>query len=232
MSNNHDSPERIAGPEKESAEQRREARVRCESEVTLENLEKIGFTGGRMANYGSGGFYFESNTFLTPGSIIFVGIADSPYCKHRDTYECHRVQIRWIRALHDSKYRFGYGVQHLDPIRAYESGNEEYFYDIPKYLKLILTEPRETRRHKRKAATKAVYFAFERGRSFGRGTIGNFSGGGMYIETKTLLPAGRVIYLVIPGTRYDRGVMVKARVVHAGSSGIGVQVTGIIKCRT
>ena len=52
---------------------------------------------------------------------------------------------------------------------------------------------------------------------------------GIFIETKNRLRVGRFIRLVIPGTKIDNGVMLKARIVRRTLSGFGVRLVGIQK---
>jgi len=101
---------------KEHNEKRSEERYGYRCAIIRENLETGMVVIGQMHNYSIGGFYFESNTILQTGDIVFLGTPDSPYRLEAPLYECHRVQIKWRKALVRSRYRFAYGVQHLDPI--------------------------------------------------------------------------------------------------------------------
>ncbi len=211
----------------EHAEKRRDDRYRHRSPIIRENLETGLVIIGQMHNYSIGGFYFESNTILGPGDIVFLGIPDSPYQLEVSLYECHRVTIKWRKDLHHSRYRHAYGVQHLDPIGIDPEFTERYYCDIPEYLDLLGGVSPDLRRFGRKRMAASVYFT-ARDCLF-KGLIRDVSRSGIFIETRNRLTVGRVIRLVVPGTKFDNGVMLKGRIVHRSYSGFGVKLLGIHK---
>jgi len=212
---------------KEHNEKRSEERYGYRCAIIRENLETGMVVIGQMHNYSIGGFYFESNTILQTGDIVFLGTPDSPYRLEAPLYECHRVQIKWRNALVRSRYRFAYGVQHLDPIGIDPDFTERYYCDMPEYLDLITGVSPELRRFERKRMSTSVYFT-AREHLF-KGLIRDVSRRGIFIETKNRLKVGRFIRLVIPGTKIDNGIMLKARIVHRTLSGFGVKLVGIQK---
>jgi hypothetical protein len=185
---------------------------------------------GRLYNYGRGGFYFESDTYIQPGRIIFAGIQKSPYAEPPGAYECHRVKIKWCRGLYFSRFKYGYGVQHLDPVENYLNDFDQYYYDIPKYLNLILANEADLRKRKRKPVRKPIYFSS--GVKYCEGMIKNISSSGFYIETRERLEPDQIIRLIIPGTRFDGRTLLKAQVVHEDAFGFGVRILGILKPRS
>jgi hypothetical protein len=126
-----------------------------------------------------------------------------------------------------SRYRFAYGVQHLDPIGIDPDFTERYYCDMPEYLDLITGVSPELRRFERRRMSTSVYFT-AREHLF-KGLIRDVSRRGIFIETRNRLKVGRFIRLVIPGTKIDNGVMLKARIVHRTLSGFGVKLVGIQK---
>ena len=195
--------------------------------AVIESLDSIPSVSACIANYSSSGLYFESDTLITPGTNIYLGIFGSPYGDAAADYECHRVKIRWCKDLYNAKFKYGYGAQHVDPIGAYARDEAQHFYDLPQYLKLMMENGRESRKYPRKPAARPLVFSSPD--RCGEGTITNVSKGGLFIETKSALEVGARITLAVPGTRFDKGLALKAEVVRITSSGFGVKLLGILK---
>ncbi|MFZ0243057.1 MAG: PilZ domain-containing protein [Desulfobacterales bacterium] len=208
-------------------EKRRDDRYGYHSPIIRENLDTGMIVIGRMHNYSQGGFSFESNAVLKAGDIDVLGISESPYPRGVPLHESHRVKIRWRKDLHDSRYRYLYGVQHLDPIDSEPEIIERYYCDIPEYLNLITGMSPEMRKYERKRLSTAVYFTARR-RLF-KGLLRDVSRSGIFIETRDRLAVGRFIRLVVPGTQFDNRFMLKGRVVHTTHSGFGVRLVGVQK---
>ena len=211
-------------------DRRRNGRIYHSTSAIIESLDSISSENATVINYSNGGLYFESDALITPGAIIYLGIFDSPYHRPDTTYECHRVKIRWCKDLYRSDYKYGYGGQHLDPIGAYTDTAREKLYDIPKYLKLILADKannKDNRTHPRKPVSKKVLFTSAN--QFYEGTITNVSKGGFFITTTHNFVAGNTIHLVVPGTKFDQGIMIKAEIVRNTTAGIGVKLLGLLK---
>jgi hypothetical protein len=51
----------------------------------------------------------------------------------------------------------------------------------------------------------------------------------MFIETKENFAEGQTLRLVIPGTKIDKGIMLKGEIKHLNRKGIGVQFKRILK---
>lgn len=206
---------------------RKNDRIDYSAGAVIESLDSIALTSARIVNYSSGGLYFESNALIPPGTIIYLGIVGSPYVESPAEHECHRVKVKWCKDLYYSDFTYGYGAQHLDSIGAYSRDEERHFYDIPRYLKLMMEDGRESRKFPRKAAAKTVIFSSPE--RCCEGTITNISKNGLFIETKTGLDTGGRINLIVPGTKFDKGLMLRAEVVRATASGVGVRLLGILK---
>ncbi|MFZ0614652.1 MAG: PilZ domain-containing protein [Desulfobacterales bacterium] len=208
-------------------EKRRDDRYGYHSPIIRENLDTGMILIGRMHNYSRGGFSFESNAALKAGDIAVLGISESPYPRDAPLHESHRVKIRWRKDFHHSRYRYLYGVQHLDPIGSEPEIIERYYCDIPEYLNLISGMSPEMRKFERKRLSTAVYFT-TRQRLF-KGLLRDVSRSGLFIETRGRLAVGGFIRLVVPGTKFDNRFMLRGRVVHTTVSGFGVRLLGIQK---
>ena len=209
---------------------RHNGRIYYSARAVIESLEATPTERAMVTNYSDGGLYFESDALITPGAIIYVGISESPYRQSTTTYECHRVRVKWCRDLYRSEFKYGYGVQHLDPIDSYTHENGEQSYDIPQYLKLIIAanaKNKECRKHPRKPANRKVLFTAAN--QYFEGTITDVSKGGLFIATADKFTTGERIHLVVPGTKFDSGVMIKAEIVRIAATGIGVKLLGLLK---
>ncbi|MFZ0614522.1 MAG: PilZ domain-containing protein [Desulfobacterales bacterium] len=195
--------------------------------AVIESLDSISSESACIANYSSSGLYFESNALITPGTNIYLGIFGSPYGDAAADYECHRVKIRWCKDLYNEDFKYGYGAQHVDPIGAYSRDEAQHFYDLPRYLKLMMENGRESRKYPRKPAARPLLFSSPD--RCGEGTIANVSKGGLFIETTCAVEVGARINLAVPGTRFDKGLALRAEVVRSTPSGIGVKLLGILK---
>lgn len=201
-------------------EQRRNFRFRHLSLVFLENLDAGPFRLGQLSNYSNGGFYFESDTLLETSDDIYIGIQDSPYSPEENVYECHRVEIIWRKELKDAAFRYGYGARHLDHPTPNIDELLRYFGNIPEHIKAILSLDPEERKHRRKAVNRRVSVYRE-------GILKNVSRSGMFIESRNGLRVGEILYIKIPGTRFDNDTLIRARVVRKERTGIGVKVLGV-----
>lgn len=201
-------------------EQRRNFRFRHRARVFLENLDTGPVRLGHLVNYSNGGFYFESDTLLETSDDIYLGIQNSPYHCDENVYECHRVEIVWRKTLTDATHRYGYGARHLDNPTPNIDELIRYFGNIPKHIKAMLSLDKEERSHERKAVNRRVSV-------YRPGILKNVSRRGMFIESQNGLRVGEVLYIKIPGTRFDNDTMLKARVVRKESTGIGVKVIGV-----
>ena len=213
-------------------EKRKNSRVAHRSQIVRESLITGTVVIGLMNDYSLGGFSFKSNNLIPLNDTIFLGLKESPYATISHSYECHKVKIKWRKDVLRSRYRYSYGVQHLDPIGVFPEYTEQYYCDIPRYRELVSTVNKELRtqdlrKFNRKQMATSVYFVAEN--NIYRGLIRDLSRGGIFIESKNRMEVHQHIRLVIPGTKFDNGVMIRALVVHQSKSGFGVQLLGILK---
>jgi len=207
----------------EPEEQRKDARFEHDSELVIRGPDADAAIPGRMQNFSSRGFYFESDMFIPPGKTVLIGIYDSPYADAPMSFECHRVKIQWRRSLSNAAHRYGYGVERLDP-PAEETG-EPTIDELPVLLDDRPVEDR--RKNERKAFLSSVSFICDR--KYYAGVTKDISSGGLFIRIDKPLKVGQTLNLAIPNTSCEKGHMLRARIVHLESHGIGVKIVGILK---
>jgi Tfp pilus assembly protein PilZ len=215
-------------------DRRKSDRSNYETAVALESLDANTSMVATMFNYSKEGLYFETDTFITPGKEIFIGIAKSPYSHGTSKYECHRVQVKWIKELYESSYRYGYGVKHHDPIECSQAnivitGNNEQNVDFENQEEADTETAQGMRKHPRKTFTRPVYFSTQN--RYYQGRVKDISRGGMYVKTTDEFSIGQVLHLVIPETKYDKNVLIRGEVVRSSKSGMGIKFTGLLKRR-
>ena len=209
------------------SERRKNKRNPHKTNISLESLDPGTSMVATMFNYSRGGLYFESDTFISPGTEIFIGISGSPYSSESTTYECHRVKVKWLKELYDSPYRYGYGVEHNDPVECSAASVIVAESDEDDHQKEEEESEMELRKHPRKSFTKPVYFSTDN--RYYQGLIKDISRGGLFIQTDESFSLGNEIHLVIPNTKYDKNVMIKGKVVRMSQAGVGVKFTGLVK---
>ena len=210
-----------------SKERRKNKRADHETAVALESLEADAPLVAKMFNFSRGGLYFESDSFISPGKEVFLGISQSPYSRDPSTYECHRVKIKWMKELYDSPYRYGYGVEHRDTVECFAVNGGES--DINgKELQVERVDKRtDSRRHPRKTLARPVYLSAQS--KYFQGLIRDISRGGIFVETDDRFSVGQVLKLVIPETKYDKNVMIRGEIVRLSQAGVGIKFTGIYR---
>ena len=198
----------------ENPESRDNARIQFKSPVTIENLKAGVIYQARMLNYSKHGLYFETDSLLTLGEEVFIGIEYSPYSDAQDMYECLRAKIMWRRELPTSYFKYGYGVRFsidYDKQRA-QTGN----------LKIV----EDQRQHRRKPYSKSIVYATKK--HLIRGLTKDISPSGVFIETGSALHAGQTITLAIP-LKKARTAKIKGQVVWSSPDGFGVKFLRIKK---
>ncbi len=208
-------------------EQRANERFRYETLISHECLENGISSRAKMYNFSRGGFYFESDIFLLPEEHIFIGIQKSPYAYNLNGYECHLVQVKWRKELHDSAYHYGYGVQHKIPVEYIAKATGTVHHD--KKAEPVKVS-KESRKHARIPYSNLIFFTLQN--QYYEGSIRNISRGGVFIKTKSDLSVGQIIRIVIPGTKIDKGLMLRGKIVHITQDGIGVKFIGFLKDKT
>ena len=209
------------------SERRKNKRNAHKTSIALESLDPGTSMVATMYNYSRGGLYFESDTFISPGKEIFIGISGSPYAAEFNTYECHRVQVKWLKELYNSPYRYGYGVEHHNPVECSAAAIVAAEPNESQQLQKVKESEMELRKHPRRSFSKPVYFSADN--RYYQGLIRDISRGGLFIQTADSFALGNEIHLVIPDTKYDKNVMIKGRIVRSSPSGVAIKFTGLVK---
>ena len=198
----------------ENPENRDNARIKYKSPVTIENLKAGVIYQARMLDYSKYGLYFETDSLLSLGEEVFIGIEYSPYADSHNTYECLRAKIMWRRELPTSYFKFVYGVKFsidYDKQRS-QSGN----------LKIV----EDQRKHQRKPYAKPIVYATKN--QLIKGLTKDISPAGVFIETNNILHAGQTITLAIP-LKKAKTAKIKGQIVWSNRDGFGVRFLRIKK---
>ena len=192
-------------------EKRTSPRSICNIPAVVQELDERYIFNAKIINYDKNGLYFETNIRLDSGKEIYIGFDESPSMSRPHTFH---VEILWIKKLTKSIYNYGYGAKHNHG--SYNRKSED----------LDLAEKAELRKNARRRFCKAVFLILVN--DYYQGMSKNISRGGIFIETRNHFSIGKIIKLVIPGTKIDNGVMIKGKVVHIDQNGIGVKFTNLI----
>ena len=207
----------MANYDSDQIEKRKETRFTHRSRIFIENI----FGGeGLMLNFSQNGFYFESDKKLELDKNILVGIVNSPYNNPIDEYDYKQVRINRIIEPDNSRFKYGYGVK----IIGSPTGKEKSEFRKRDY------KTNDSRKYERKEIDKEVFFVY--GVDYFIGFIQNISKNGMFIKAEGDFRVDEFVKLTIPKTKYDKGTMIKAKIVRVDDHGIGVKVVGILKSKS
>ncbi len=199
------------------ADKRSQPRTIYNMTVQIQELNDPSIHGARIGNYSRNGLYFETDRALHPGAEIYLGIDNSLYEASSTVHNRYRAKIVWIKKLENSIHNYGFGAEDTtDAEKQNPPGSE-------------LNEGTDFRKHPRKPYVKSVFFISQH--QYHKGLINNISSGGVFIETKNGFSVGQIIKLVIPGTKIDKGVMLKGEVLHLSQTGIGVKFKSLLNNR-
>ncbi len=196
-------------------EKRSSPRSICNIPAVVQELDDRYIFNAKIINYDKNGLYFETNIQLDPGKEIYIGFDESPPGSRPHTFH---AEILWIKRLTKSIYNYGYGAKHIHG--SYTQKSED----------LDLAEKAELRKNARRRFCKSVFLILVN--DCYQGMSKNISRGGIFIETRNHFSIGQIIKLVIPGTKIDKGVMIKGEVVRISQNGIGVKFTKLIRSKT
>jgi hypothetical protein len=166
-------------------------------------------------NRDNNGLYFETSIHLNRGEVIYIGYDESSSGSSPQT---HQAEILWAKRLTNSHYNYGYGAKYI------HGGSNQKSED------LNFADEAELRKNARRQFCKSVFILLVN--DYYQGRSKNLSRSGIFIETTLRISVGQSIKLVIPGTKIDKGVMLKGRVVHKNQDGIGIRFTKLIKAKT
>lgn len=193
-------------------ERRTERRTIHKSPAKIKNCKTGVFNNARMVNYSDKGIYLETNTMLSAGTTIYLGIENSPYISVSGVYDVYQAKILWRKQLKSAFYHYGYGVE-LTLVSDNQHSPSIVFNELRKY--------------RRKPYTKSVCFSSQNKRH--RGLIKNISPNGVFIETHDSLSVGQKIELDIPGTKTGSDRILIGSVVRVSSTGVGVRFKATIE---
>ena len=201
-------------------EKRDDVRIVYKSPITVEDLKAGKTYRARMVNYSKNGLYFETNRLLDSVTEIYIEMENSPKASSSfDLKERYQAEIIWHKKLEDSLYNHGYGVRYIygSDIENLQSSG----------LKDTKNNSEDLRRHPRRSYRKKVLLTFQN--QHYEGLANNISNGGIFIETNDKLSVGQIIRLVIPGTKIDKGVMLKGEIIHVKPEGVGVKFKSLLR---
>ncbi len=187
-------------------ENRDKTRFDHESDVTLEDKDNDVKRNARMYNYSDHGLYIEADHLLEPQTEIRIGIANSPYARKPDQYECFLGVIKWRKNLKRSVYNFGYGIEII---------NEKDSIDNLKQTS------EGSRRHPRKKFAIPVKYTSD-DQDY-EGTTGNVSSGGVFIKTRDPVPVGENVTIEIPLKTKGKIKRLKGKVTWSSRKGFGAK---------
>ena len=189
------------------SEKRDSTRFEYESRIAIKDPER-GLTGiSKMFNYSETGLYFEADFRLEPGTIIFIGLKDSPLSTPPSSNGYHAATIRWRQPLEESFYTYGYGVELVD------DGLDKKHTDRP-----------DCRRHKRKRCSLPI--RYKANGAIYYGLVENISRGGIFVQTDDVASVGQKLVFEILLETKDRIVKMAGRIVHSDGKGFGVEFDG------
>jgi len=199
------------------AENRKFARATLKSPVIVSKLNSRNLHTARMVNYSSNGMYLETDRLIPPEQEIFIGFENLPSGFSTDAPKGYRAKVIWQKKLKESIFDYGYGVNIISA------------YKIPKSQTRGVRRKQDRRKHPRRPYQKPVFFTGQN--KYFEGIIKNISQNGAFIEINNNFSEGQSIRLVIPGTKIDKGMMLKSSIVRKDKDGIGVKFLELKKQR-
>ncbi|MGD8990087.1 MAG: PilZ domain-containing protein [Desulfobacterales bacterium] len=190
-------------------ERRSGARIEFKSPLKIKNLESGTFSNARMVNYGDRGLYFESNSTLTQGAEIILGIENSPFSYGSDVIDVYCTKILWRKRAQSNFFKYGYGAQLL-------SQSSEKMPDTVKV---------DMRKYPRWNCSQSVSF-FSRNRHH-KGVLKNACPNGLFIETSDSLSVGQTIKLKMRDRKTDKIRVLAGEIVRSVTGGVGIRLKKI-----
>ena len=198
-------------------ENRKFARTTQKSPAFVGKINSRNLHTARMVNYSTNGMYLETDILIPPTQELFIGFENLPPGFSADAPKGYRAKVVWQKKLKERIFKYGYG---LIVVSAYK---------IPKTLTGGIQRRQDRRKHPRRSYERPVFFTSQN--QYYEGIIKNISRNGAFIETNNKFSEGQSIRLVIPGTKIDKGVMLKSAIVREDQDGIGVQFLELKKQR-
>jgi hypothetical protein len=162
----------------------------------------------RMFNFSKDGIYFESDSLLNKGTLIYIIVEDSPFARTYGILKYYRACIIWRKRLQGSAFTYGYGVQ-------FKSLTE-----IQDLITQKIGRKKDLRNHPRKPFTKSLRVATKNG--IIKGTTKNISSTGVFIATEDILESGQILKVALP-LKNGNYAKITGRVIWADDEGVGVK---------
>ena len=201
-------------------ERRSDIRDICRLPISVQESNNIYIYRARLVNFSAKGMYIETEIALDVGTDLIVGIEDSKLTLSTAAFDVpvfFRAKIMWQKVSTKSIFNFGYGTKLI------------FVADDQNVLDTALPVEHELRKHPRKSYKKVIFFTYND--QYSKGLIDNISRGGVFVVTHENLSVGQTIKFVIPGTKFDNGVMLKGEVVYTSQKGVGVKLMSLFKGR-
>jgi hypothetical protein len=198
----------------ENIEGRDSARLDHISSIQVQDIESGKIHKAKMCNYSKEGFCFESDSVLNPGMHIYIGIQNSPYASLPDVLEYYRGELMWRKKLHNSFFRFGYGVKLASLVNQ-----QDYKLNDTKKSK-------DSRKHPRRRYDQFILFTSQSG--VFEGSIKNISSSGVFIMAEKAFGVGQILTLVLP-LKNGKHAKVKGKIVWTNDKGFGIKFLCIDK---
>ena len=202
-------------PKLKYTEKRSRLRSKCHIPALVQELNDNYIFKANISNNTRDGLYFETNLLLNPGNGIYIGIEESSTESHPQIFH---AEIIWVNSSTNSPYNYGYGAKYIYGANSQKSEN------------LIFANEAELRKNARRRFCSPVFLILKN--DYYQGMSKDISRSGIFIETAHRFEIGQCVKLVIPGTKIDKGVMLKAKIVHISQDGIGIRFLKLIKIRT
>jgi Tfp pilus assembly protein PilZ len=190
-----------------SHEKRQSCRLDEYRPISVKDLKAGIFHKATMLNYSKNGLYFETDSFLQPGTEIYIRFDNSSYVSFADEFECKLAEIIWRKKLKESFYNYGYGVKlATDNVKEQKHENQR--------------EKIGSRKHPRKPYSKSVLYAANS--QILEGTSVNLSYSGIFIKSKNKLSVGQTVILSLP-SKTEKRLKIRGEVVWSNHEGFGVK---------
>lgn len=200
-------------------EKRDDDRATLKVPILVEDIEDGSIYKGRMVDYSKSGMYLETDVILDIGAQANLEIENSPYTLSSSSSQkppqYFRVKIEWQKDLTDNLFSFGYGVRILSIGDPKSIGDNNF------------KVRRNLRKYPRKPYFKPIFFTSEN--QHYKGLINDISQRGVFVETQNSFSVGQIIRCVIPGTKIDKGIMLKGEIVRFDNRGIGVEFKSLLR---
>jgi len=94
----------------EKLENRRAERTDHTTPLLVKDLKSDEIYEARMFNFSYSGIYFESDCVYEKGTLIYIGIQNSPYSISSRVFEYYKGEVVWRKDFKRALFKHGYGV--------------------------------------------------------------------------------------------------------------------------